>query len=447
MAAGDVLRDLGNGLILRRATIEDAQDLAAFYMEAFRQPDEPDPNPGFLAATHDHLHGPRPTYGPDNFTIVEDTASGAIVSSIGLLSQTWTYGGIEFAVGRIEPVATHAKYRRRGLVRAQFEVAHQWSAERGELAQAITGIPYFYRQFGYEMTIELGGGREGSKANVPSLKDGQQEPCLIRPATTTDLPFIKDTDERGSSRYLVTCRRDEALWRHELCGRMEGNFNGVLFRILEAPSGERLGYFAYHPRPWRGTLGLRAYELTAGHSWAAVTPTVLRYLKQVGEAYAAEHGGQIEPFERLAFHLGTEHPAYAVLASVLPQINRPYAFYMRVPDLSAFLSHIAPVLEQRLAASPLAGHGGELRLSFYRSGLRLSFEQGKLTQVESWQPGHAEDGDAAFPDLTFLKLLFGYRDLTEIRHAFPDCWCRDDVTEALLSALFPKRPSLVWAVN
>ena len=35
--------------------------------------------------------------------------------------QTWTYGGVPFEVGRPELVATHPDYRRRGLVRAQFE--------------------------------------------------------------------------------------------------------------------------------------------------------------------------------------------------------------------------------------------------------------------------------------------------------------------------------------
>ena len=40
-----------------------------------------------------------------------------------------------------ELVGTKKEYRRRGLVRQQFEVMHEWSAERGELVQIITGIP------------------------------------------------------------------------------------------------------------------------------------------------------------------------------------------------------------------------------------------------------------------------------------------------------------------
>ncbi len=43
----------------------------------------------------------------------------------------------------------------------QFEEVHKWSAERGHKVQVITGIPYYYRQFGYEMALDLTGRRIG----------------------------------------------------------------------------------------------------------------------------------------------------------------------------------------------------------------------------------------------------------------------------------------------
>ncbi len=38
-------------------------------------------------------------------------------------------------------------------------MVHQRSADEGHLVTAITGIPYFYRQFGYEYALDLGGKR------------------------------------------------------------------------------------------------------------------------------------------------------------------------------------------------------------------------------------------------------------------------------------------------
>ena len=54
--------------------------------------------------------------------------------------------------------------------------------------------------------------------------------------------------------------------------------------------------------------------------------------------------------------------------------------------------------------------------------------------------------NAAFPPLVFLQLLFGYRDLDELRHAFPDVRARDE-TVPLLRALFPSRRSLVLPIQ
>jgi len=119
-----------------------------------------------------------------------------------------------------------------------------------------------------------------------------------------------------------------------------------------------------------------------------------------------------------------------------------------VPNLPDFLQHVACVLEQRLAESVLVGHTGELKISFYRHGLRLAFEKGRMTKVEPWKPTYGDGDSAAFPDLTFLQLLFGYRSLEELDYAFADCWTKNDEARALLKILFPKQPSFAhWPVG
>ena len=190
-----------------------------------------------------------------------------------------------------------------------------------------------------------------------------------------------------------------------------------------------------------------AYEVIPGVSWSAVTPTVARYLFTTGLAYAARDNKQ-DKFAAFGFCLGDEHPVYQVLHDNLPHVQKPYSWYVRLPDLPGFLRHIAPVLERRLSSSLLAGHSGVLTLTFYRTGLRMVFEKGKLVTVEPWKPnpqGHS--GDAAFPDLTFLQLLFGYRSLDELKYAFADCWYDSDEVYALLNSLFPKQSSDIWAIS
>ena len=122
----------------------------------------------------------------------------------------------------------------------------------------------------------------------------------------------------------------------------------------------------------------------------------------------------------------------------------PYSWYVRVPDLAGFLRLITPVLERRLAASALAAHSGELRLDFFRDGLRLVFKGGKIAAIEPWRrPIWGERQQATFPPLVFLQLLFGFRSLDELRYAFPDLRVGQNEITGLLEALFPKRRSRV----
>jgi hypothetical protein len=391
------------------------------------------------------MRGDHPTFDVGDFTLVEDTRSSALVSCLCLISQTWTYGGIPFGVGRPELVGTHPNYRGRGLVRAQFDVIHRWSAERGQQVQAITGIPYFYRQFGYEMALTLGGSRHGYKPQVPKLKDGQEEPYRLRPASEADLPFISQVYDSGTARYPVACRWGETLWRYELTGKSEKNDTRRSLSLIETAAGEPVGYLAHSTHLWKGQVSAWAYELQPGVSWLAVTPSVVRYLWQLGEAWAAQDPKQ--EMQQFAFLLGQEHPVYQVFRKGLPGVHKPYAWFVRVPDLLGFLRHISPVLEQRLAGAPLAGHTAETKISFYRHGLRLGIKDGRIVTIEPWQPTPEKAGDAAFPDLIFLQLLFGYRSLEELDHAFADCWISNDQTRVLLEAMFPKQPSNIWAVS
>jgi len=441
-----ILRDLGAGLVLRRATIEDTDALIAFNCDIHCGSDPPAVRQSMAQWIRELMSGNHPTVRAGDFTIVEDTNTGAIASSLCLISQTWSYDGIRFAAGQVELVGTMPDSRRRGLVRAQFEVIHEWSAQRRQMVQAILGIPNFYRQFGYEMGLEAHGGRMGDRRDVPDLPKGAREPYRVRRATEADIPFIAQTYRGGRNRYLVTCAWTNALWRYELTRRNQGAMGRRRICVIHNAKDGRVGILA-HPSClwdglWDGGLGAFAYELKPGVSWLAVTPSVMRYLLAKGEEYAARDKKELGS---VGFALGSEHPAYQVMPSRLPRTREPYAFYVRMPDLPSFVRRIAPVLERRLAESVAVGYTGELRLDFYRDGLRMAFDRGRLTQVERWQRG--EGRSAALPDLTFLQLLFGHRSLDELHLAYRDLFASGDEARLLLNVLFPKKPSAVWTLT
>jgi hypothetical protein len=196
-------------------------------------------------------------------------------------------------------------------------------------------------------------------------------------------------------------------------------------------------------------MRLFLYELAEGVSWLDVTPSVIRYMGKTGEAYAKEK--EDKEYQSFFLNLGEEHPAFEVIPYMLPREHPPYAWYLRVADIPDFLLHISPVLEERIARSYIAGHSGDLWLSFYTEGVKMAFENGKIKSVELWEkPDTEEEAMAVFPDLTFLQLLFGYRSFDELKYSYADCYDharRNQETIVVLRVLFPKKASNVWGLG
>jgi hypothetical protein len=78
----------------------------------------------------------------------------------------------------------------------------------------------------------------------------------------------------------------------------------------------------------------------------------------------------------------------------------------------------------------------------------MVFEGGRLSIVEDWKPEpDRNSGDAGFPGLTFLQMVFGFRNLSELKYAFADCWTKGEQIPVLLDILFPKMASSVWPIS
>jgi hypothetical protein len=450
-----VLRDLGGGLILRRATEADAEALAAFNADQIRFQDAPAPFVPLGVWTRDLLEGRHPTFTPDDGLIVEESGTGVIVSSMLLVSQTWEYGGTPVRVGQVELVGTRPEYRGRGLVRAQFEVLHEWSARRGDLLQVISGIPWFYRQFGYEMALPRGGGPRFACTDLVPPAPEAPLPFRVRPMRSDDLPFVVELDDRARQRLLVSVPRDETLWRYELEGHTRGSGTRLELRMLETDGGERAGFIGHIPALWAGSAALTHYEVRPGLSWRGPWPAVHAYLTATGESYAARGDGAFSQIQ--LWHVGLEHPLYDAIR--FTDRWRPFALYARIANLAAFLRKIGPALGRRLAASPLVGHSGVLTLSNYREGVRLVFTEGRLTEAAPWPLARDVVGQefgqpssdprrpmVMCPGLTWLQLILGYRNLDQLQAAFPDCLVRTGEARALVNALFPRAPSDIWAL-
>jgi predicted N-acetyltransferase YhbS len=434
MTLSSLPQALGDGLVLRQATPADVETLVAFHQNIQQEGEW----------TRVLVDGQHPTTSATDFTIVEECASGKIVSSMGIISQTWSYAGIPFGVARMEMVSTEAEYRWRGLVRAQFAVLERESAARGHALQVVVGRPFVYKRLGYHMALRYSAGRTISRNGIPTLPAGQAEAYSVRLGTPADLPLLVEWMQATNRRYLVAAERDEAQWRHDFFERNVAD--RLQLRVIEA-GGQPVGAIIHTCSLDDGLLDVYGCELAPGQSFYHLLPSFLRYLERTGDEYAAKDSTRLDGF---SLWLGTTHPLFGLLGGFMQREppESPFAWYTKVSDLPGFLRLIAPVLEQRLANSVLAGYSGRLELSFYArdAGLSMQFEQGRLVQVE---PAAVSWWQRAIPLEYFLQLMFGYRSLEEIENASAEVHLVDQPGVPLRTALgilFPRQHSRIFSL-
>jgi hypothetical protein len=252
--------------------------------------------------------------------------------------------------------------------------------------------------------------------------------------------------DRERAGALVSTRIEEPYWRWALDGVSPDSGAGWCPHLITTPDQHPVGYLLIGRRRWGRVLSVKGMAVAIDVSWDVVLPSVLRAVRALAPRLLA--GPDAPPADTITFEMGRTHPVYEALGTTLADsYEPPDAWYVRVPDLPAFLRHIAPVLETRLARAGRVGYSGDLQLDFYQDGLRFAFEEGRLVTVEAWRPpAWGKPGAAAhagFPPRVFLQLLLGYRSLSELRHAFPDVWV-DEAALALLQTLFP--PHASWVV-
>ncbi|MEX2550268.1 MAG: hypothetical protein WD638_08570 [Nitriliruptoraceae bacterium] len=100
-----------------------------------------------------------------------------------------------------------AAYEGRGLVCALMGWAHERSRDRGHLLQVMIGIPYFYRQFGYEYIQPMPAWRE--LTTPPASTAG----TAVRRATLEDLPQLRGLQDRAQLGTDLRMAHSEPCWR------------------------------------------------------------------------------------------------------------------------------------------------------------------------------------------------------------------------------------------
>ena len=436
---------IDDGLALRAATPDDANKVVELNRLVHSEPPENEPADGVAQWTSDLFSGVNRAVKPSDFTVVEDTSTGKIVSSICLISQTWNIGGIDTSMGMPEIVGTHPDYRRRGLVRKQFDLMHKWSQDRGHLFNTIMGIGFYYRQFGYEYAIEAWGGSTTSPSLLESASRTKKGPPAFtaRDARPEDTEFIADTYITCRERAYITVNVDAQTFEDEMFGRTEGSAVFYRGRILEL-DGKPVAFYLYEVFSKKDGIRVISLEIDSSANWFDAATSMVADLQGLVKRF---HPEGKERCEKIEFSIGRKHPVYRILEQPLGAPLHPYAWYVRVSDVSKLVTHLGPQLEQRLAESEFRGWSGDLKISFYTDGIQMSFDAGKLKSVASTGIVERSQAAAHYPGLTFTKVLFGQHSFRQLRETYADCSAKDHAMATMQDILFggPLTPAILPA--
>lgn len=403
-------RDLGDGLVLRSvADAADVERVAAF--DALIHGRGSEPTWRAWMAGHPHAD-------PAGWLLVEEQVTGRVVASLCLLTWRLRCAGVELRAGELGVVGTLAEYRGRGLQRALVARFDELLRDGGYDLSHIQGIPYFYRQFGYEYAIPLEAWWRLETHMAPTTSDTGY---ACRPAAPADIPDLLRLYDEGAGALDLAALRDETTWRYQLGPALDTETAAETWLVADA-AGAPAGYLRVARQGFGdGLIVAEASPLPPDAALAALAQ--LRRL-------TVERG---KPFIRLNLPAGA--PLLMVARGLGAYDGHAYAWQVRLPDPPALLRKLAPAFEARLEGSGYAGLTRDLVISLYRRALVMRFAGGRLAAVEAASAD--APADLRLPPPLLAPLLLGHRSLGEIAHMYPDA-AAPGTARPIVDILFPK---------
>jgi predicted acetyltransferase len=363
----------------------------------------------------------HPTMTLNDFFVVKHHEK--IVTGLNLIPLEWSIGGVPLKVAEMGCVATLREYRHHGLQKKLVKEFDRQVVEQEYDLCAIEGIPYFYRQFGYEYALPLD---EQTRIRFEQIPDYQNQ-LIIRPFIEEDVPIAMQLLSQSQSRFYVHSVRNEQFWK------MQQETGFVAADKFDAysieDSGQTVAYIRIIKKP--NTKELILAEASDANS--QVNKGILKFLKEV-----AKQNGLDTLVSRLNHYDSLTEQLLAFGA--VEQIP-PYAWQIRIVDYARIFEKMKPLFERRLSESCVYAQLTQtLNFNFYRFTVEVDISSGKITRIQKID--ECEDRSMRFNPLVFTKLLLGYRNREELEAMYPDVIVRPSHKQ-LVDVLFPKLPSYI----
>ncbi len=368
---------------------------------------------------------------------VRDLDKGFFVSSLNAIPSVWSYAGIPLRNLELGYVGTLPEYRKRGLVRALYREFFEKELSRGKYEiSTIQGIPYYYRQFGYDFIIPAWRSvflRTNQVPDVPSEIKPAWMRLSVHPATKSDLDSIIRLYNEMRSRTLISTVRERSLWLIQEQQRREYENEFITYVLKRGKEVE--GYFRLIARestndPGNGFLDVRESSIRTYDGVRRILQFLKEKCKEKGLNLIALSGSINSNLSQIGLDLGGN-------------LSRGWKHQLRIPDMIRFLKRIRPVLEKRLRKTMFEKLTKEVTINTYRHCYVLCFQEGKIQQIKNL--GIHENGkhlSFRAPPNDFAKLLLGQYSIDELSNQNIDFLVAGPI-KSLIATLFPKQESFI----
>ncbi|MCG8688450.1 MAG: GNAT family N-acetyltransferase [Desulfobacterales bacterium] len=359
------------------------------------------------------------------------------VAVFALIPWTWEMDGIQLKVAEMGLVGTRQDHRGKGLMKKlNQEFFSRLKEDKYDLS-IIQGIPGFYHNLGYHYAIEFESHIDLPLALIPEANTF--ESFSFRRAGLEDIDFLMNQDKHYRQANTFCVSRDSKAWEYLLTHSRDTEY-GADFWIMETESTPVF----YARVPFQGFgHGLILSEVSHDISHDGFV-SLVQFLK----TQAIEKG---KPHIRVNLH--PQSPAAQMAISLGATQTRPYAWQVKIPDQTAFLQRITPILEKRLAQSMFKGFSGQLQLNLYTESIDLEFNHGKIS-IASGQEDETKKVFCIPKDL-FPALVLGYRNWNDLQACRPDIFpanqylrfkpaVEPDEAGLLIDVLFPSSRSWIY---
>jgi len=367
----------------------------------------------------------HPLTRPEHWLYVEDESTQQIVSSLALIPWQWRCEDVALKAGEMGIVGTLEAYRNRGLVR-ELIVRFKELLREGEFDLShIQGIPYFYRQFGYEYALPLEASWQLELRNIPGAPN---ENFNFRRAAVDDIPVLQGLYEAANANLSISTVRSKGIWQFILEQTTETFAEGELWLVLNAEN-QIVGYIRilYHG------FGTGLIVSESSHLDTSSAEALLSWLKTA----AVERN---KPYVRLNLPVTSDLLRMARGWGAYDAWT--YAWQIHLVDVVRLLRKLTPVLERRIASSIFAGLSKKIVINLYREAFELDFDGGKLRAINSL--GFYDGGEIRIPPMLLTPLILGYRSREELAYIHPDLSVSGQARH-LVDTLFPHMESFIFS--